>query len=158
MPVEMKQFIGAIALLRRAGDDGRDRWLSLWNPGRGCYQFLEAHKLDGESYRESLLREIAWATGLRQGKDYIVSGAPRAHLQFAEAGACDAEPVWFIVEFYLVELMGRQHRATLEALPHAAWLTAEQVQAGAAEDGRPLCGRLRSLLRQADILAPWQAD
>ncbi|MDQ3332001.1 MAG: hypothetical protein M3552_15320, partial [Planctomycetota bacterium] len=94
MPAEAKQFIGAIGLIRRDREDGRNEWLALWNTGRGCYQFVEAHKLEGESYRQSLLREVAWTTGLRTGKDFLVSGGPRAHLQFAEAKHCDADPVW----------------------------------------------------------------
>ena len=157
MPTDLKQFIGAIALIRRTADgEAGDEWLAQWNPGRGCYHFVEAHRIEGESYRESLQREIEWATGLRRGKDYLVSGAPRAHLQFAEADSCRADAVWFLVEFYLVELMGGQHHQTLAEQPNLVWLSAAQVQSGTAADGRPLCGRLRSLLRQADILAPWQ--
>lgn len=156
MPTDLKQFIAAIALIRRDRSDGRTEWLALWNAGRDCYQFVEAYKLDDETFRQSLLREIAWATGLRTGKDFVVAGGCRAHLQFAEVDRCGGEPVWFIVEFFLVELMGRSHRQVLDEQDGVAWLTAEDVQRGTAPDSRPLCSRLRSLLKQADILQPWQ--
>ena len=156
MATDVRQFIAAIAMIRRDRDAGGTEWLAMWNAGRDCYQFVEARKLEDETFRQSLLREIAWATGLRTGKDYIVAGGPRAHLQFAEAERCDAEPVWFIVEFYLVELMGRRHRVVLDGHDDVAWLTAEEIQSGTARDGRPLCPRLRSLIQQADILQPWQ--
>jgi len=152
MAAETKQFIGAIGLVRRDREGGGDEWLALWNSGRGCYQFIEAHRLKEESYRQSLLREIAWTTGLRTNKDFLVSGGPRAHLQFAETENCSAGPVWFIVEFFLVELMGRQHRSLLAENSEIAWVTVDDIKAGRASDGRPLCRRLLSLLKQADIL------
>jgi hypothetical protein len=156
VPTDTKQFIAAIALIRRDGTGGRDEWLTLWNAGRGCYQFVEAYKLDDESFRQSLIREVAWETGLRTGKDFLVAGGARARVQFAEVDRCQAEPIWFVVEFYLVELMGHRQRRVLAEHDRVAWLTAEEVQAGTARDGRPLCPRLRSLLKQADILQPWQ--
>lgn len=156
MPADVKGFIGAIALIRRDRMAGRDEWLALWNAGRGCYQFVEAHKLDDETFRQSLLREIAWTTGLRIGKDFLVAGGPRAHLQFGEVEQCDAEPIWFVVEFYLVELMGKRHCDILDDHDEIRWVTAENVQAGIASDGRPICPRLLALLKQADILTPWQ--
>jgi len=155
MAAETKQFIGAIGLIRRDREDGRDEWLALWNAGRRCYQFVEAHPLEEESYRQSLLREIAWTTGLRTGKDFLVSGAPRAHLQFAEAENCAENPTWFIVEFYLVELMGKRHRELLGENRELAWVTTADIRAGRASDGRPLCARLLSLLKQADILVSY---
>ena len=158
MASEAKQFIGAIGLIRRDREDGRDEWLAFWNTGRRCYQFVEAHRLEGETYRQSLLREIAWTTGLRTGKDFLVAGGPRAHLQFAEAQDCSAEPVWFIVEFFLVELMGKHHRRLLEENRELAWVTTGDIKAGQASDGRPLCPRLLSLLKQADILVSFDSD
>jgi hypothetical protein len=152
MVAETKQFIGAIALVRRDREGGGDEWLALWNAGRGCYHFIEAHRLKDESYRQSLLREVAWTTGLRTGKDFLVSGGPRAHLQFAETEHCSADPVWFIVEFFLVELMGPTHRRLLNENAALAWVTGADIKAGRAGDGRPLCPRLLSLLKQADIL------
>ncbi|MGC1273395.1 MAG: hypothetical protein WBC44_06775 [Planctomycetaceae bacterium] len=156
MSVITKQFIAAIALIRRDRTDGGTEWLALWNAGRNCHQFVEAHKLDDETFRQSLLREITWATGLRTGKDFVVAGGCRAHLQFAEVDRCGSEPVWFIVEFFLVELMGRRHRSLLDQNDEITWVTAEEIQVGKAADGRPLCPRLLSLLKQADILLPWQ--
>ena len=156
MPADARQFIGAIAMIRRDRSDGRDEWLAIWNAGRACYQFVEAHRLEDESFRQSLIREIAWTTGLRTGKDYLVAGGPRAHLQFAESRDCHSDPDWFIVEFFLVELMGRRHREILDGRDDVLWVTSDELQSGHAPDKRPFCPRLLSLLKQADILMPWQ--
>lgn len=157
MSAEVRQFIAAIALIRRDRPDGSDEWLALWNAGRECYQFVEAHKIEDETFRQSLLREISWTTGLETGRDFLVAGGARARVQFAEVTPCDPEPVWFVVEFYLVELMGRRQGQLLSEHDQIAWLTADEVQAGRTRDGRPLCPRLCSLIKRADILQPWQA-
>jgi hypothetical protein len=38
-----------------------------------------------------------------------------------------------------------------------AWVTTEDIRAGRAGDGRPLCPRLLSLLKQADILVSYES-
>jgi len=156
----MKQFVGSIAILRRSGDSG-DEYLALWGDGRACYHFPEVHKLKGESFRDSLVREIAWTTGLDGKRDFIVSGAPRAHIEAIEEGRTPDETVVLVAEFYLAELMGRRWPGILTesvSQNRATWLTAEHIEVGHAADRRPICERLLNLLRRADMLRPWQSE
>ena len=155
MTVE-KWFVGAIALMRRPGSAGDDQWLSLWNEGRNCYQFVEAHKLEEESFRDSLQREVGWATGLQSGRDYIVSSTPRAHLQFMGDEGCSGGAAGYVIEFFLVELMGKQHAAILEANESARWIGASDLGAGQLPDGRPICPQLLAFLKQGDVVSPWR--
>ena len=151
MPESARQFVGAIALLRR-DIDGRSQWLARWNPGRQRLQFIEAHKLPGESFRDSLVREIAWVSGLRTGKDYIVSSVPRAHLEV------ETEPAgtMFVVEFYLVELMGRSALATLDVDDRNRWLAPDEVLAGRTADDVLFCENQRMLLKKTEVIQPWE--
>lgn len=147
-----KWFIGAIALIRRPGSAGSDQWLALWNEGRGCYQFVEAHILAEESFRDSLQREIAWTTGLKSGRDYLVSGGPRAHLEFVDESNDANSRAGYIVEFYLVELMGAHHKTILNDNRDMAWLDGNNIRTGLAEDGRPICSQLLALLKKGDLI------
>ena len=151
MPESARQFVGAIALLRRDAADG-SRWLAQWNPGRQRLQFIEAHKLPGESFRDSLVREIGWISGLRTSKDYIVSSVPRAHLEL------ETEPpgTMFVVEFYLVELMGRSALATLGADDRNRWLSPREIMAGRTDDGALFCENQRRLLRKTEVIQHWE--
>lgn len=151
-----KWFIGAIALVRRPGSAGDDQWLALWNEARGCYQFVEAHKLDEESFRDSLQREVAWTTGLKSGRDYIVSSTPRAHLQFQGDEDCSGGAAGYVIEFFLVELMGKQHSSILGDNELIRWIGADDLEAGHASDGRPICPQLLAFLKQGDIVSPWR--
>lgn len=152
MPESGRQFVGAIALIRRDTDEG-SRWLAQWNDGRQRLQFIEAHKLEGESFRDSLVREIAWASGLRTGKDYIASSVPRAHLEV------ETEPARtiFVVEFYLVELMGRSAASTLDADNRNCWLSPDEILAGRTADGVLFCENQRMLLGRTEVIQPWEA-
>lgn len=151
-----KWFVGAIALIRRTGQAGRDEWLALWNAGRNCYQFVEAHKLESESFRESLQREISWTTGLETGRDFLVSNVPRARLQFLGETGCAEQPAGYVVEFFLVELMGKRHAGILQGLELARWIDQDQLEIGTALDDRPICPQLRSLLERGDVIPPWR--
>ncbi|QDT38257.1 hypothetical protein [Stratiformator vulcanicus] len=157
----MKQFVGSIAILRRTGETGGDEFLGLWSDGRACYHFPEVHKLDDESFRQSLIREIGWMTGLDGKRDFIVSGAPRAHIEAIEEGKSPDENVVLVAEFYLAEFMGKRWQSHLDEAVRenrASWISKDDIEAGHAPDRRPICSRLLSLLRTADMLRPWQSE
>ncbi|QDT64868.1 hypothetical protein [Calycomorphotria hydatis] len=153
-----KQFIGSVGMIRRDGEE-RDEWLALWHDGRNAYHFPEAHKLEGESFRDSLIREIAWTTGLNPRKDFLTSSVPRLHHEEIN-GSSENETV-IVVEFFLVELFGKTCRSTLLALEDQkklTWVTSLQVKQGQATDGRSICSQQRELLRKADILVPERGE
>ena len=145
----MNSFVGAVALIRRDGEGGSE-WYAKPHPARGCLALPEAVKLDGETYRESLLREIAWDAGLDGTRDFVASSAPRAHVQFLDGREGDPAAVLWVVEFYLVELF-RRGRAKLADDAAAVWLKSADLRAGHA-GGVPLCPHQRTLLARADLL------
>ena len=158
----MPHHVGAIALVRRDAVDpgdpdaadpaGRNEWLAVWNPAKGVLTLPEAEKLEGESYRDGLVREVAWATGLDAGKDYLVSHAPRAHIQFADQCPGPTEGDVTVLEFYVCELF-RRGRAKLADADGIVWLTAADLEAGEA-GGRPIASRQLALMKRADLIPP----
>ena len=158
----MPHFVGAIALVRRDAADPGDRevadparrseWLAIWNPAKGVLMLPEAEKLEGESYRDALVREVAWAAGLDAGKDYLVSHAPRAHVQFADRCAGPTEGDITVMEFYVCELF-RRGREKLDKADGVVWLTAGDLESGEA-GGKPLTSRQLALMKRADLLPP----
>ncbi|TWT57457.1 hypothetical protein KOR42_08180 [Thalassoglobus neptunius] len=143
----------ALALIRR-WFDGRPRWLVLSNDNESATRLIEAERLEKESLRESIDREIAWELGLRRRKDYIVSNVPRLHLESPvfqrETCSGKTEERFNVVEFFLVELYGKQGRDELDQKTHVEWWTVDQLlnPSGATL----LQERQRTLLEIADIL------
>ena len=63
---------GSLALIRHP--KAREwEWLLRWSDERGQFETLTAARLESESFREALDREIAWQLDLRRSKDYIIS-------------------------------------------------------------------------------------
>lgn len=151
---ELKKFVGAVALVRQVRD-GRTMWLARRDQSTGRYGFVEADRLEGESYRESIDREVAWTLGLKRGKDYIVSSTPRLHLELQAQPPGETESMWFIVEFYVVDLFGSSAGETIQADPDNRWLSAEELHQGKAADGTPLSERMTMLLSKSDVIPPW---
>jgi len=168
----MPHYVGAIALVRRdaarSSSDGagnpdaddpalRNEWLSVWNPAQGVLRLPQAEKLEGESYRDALVREVGWAAGLDAAKDYLLSHAPRAHLQFADQCEGPTEGDITILQFYVCELFrrGREKLRALEEQGNDAitWLTAADLEAGEA-NGKPIASRQLALMKRADLIPP----
>lgn len=147
----------AIALFRRwYGSEAR--WLVVREPNQDSPRLIEAERLEQESFRESLDRELSWQLRLRRSRDYLISSTARLHFPVPwtySITRCSGEQerIMDIVEFYLVELFGSQGRATLDATPTVQWWTARQLMSTESTQDRPLLPRKRELLIAADILS-----
>lgn len=143
----------AIALIRRWVDEDQ-RWLVVHAGGETPPRLVEADRLEEESFRESIDREVAWQLNLRRGKDYIVSSVPRLHLEIPieiTHGCSDRQENRLdVVEFFLVELYGSQAHSRLAESPEVHWWSADELLAEPPSGG--LLARQRQLLQIADIL------
>lgn len=146
-------YQSGIALMRNWKDEVA-HWLVLRDDLTGQRQLVEAARLENESFRESIDREVAWQLNLRRGKDFIVSSVPRLHLEIPVEithGCSDnQEKRVDVIEFYLIELYGKQARKTIEELDNIEWWSADQLLA--ETDENQLLSRQQQLLRMADIL------
>ena len=141
-------FAGSIALVRHP-DDIERRWLAIWNDKRQHFEFLTSHRLEHETFRDSVDRAIGWNLQLRRGKDYIVSSVPRLHLDLAERSAADPQSV----EFFVVDIYGGSGRVTVDNNPQTSWLSNEELLRGTTASGQAIDPWLVALLRQADVLS-----
>lgn len=145
--------------LVRGWFDGDARWLVIQDPVTQQFRLIEAIRLEDESFRESIDREVAWQLDLRRGKDYIVSSVPRLHLEIPfevdHGCAIGTEQRVDVVEFYLVELYGQAARPALESRPHVFWWGQADFQSAQVEN---LIPRQRQILQIADIMNEGQSD
>jgi hypothetical protein len=146
----MNDFTGSIALLRHP-EHLENQWLTYWNASCKHYDFVTAKRLDRESFRECLDREIAWVFDLRRGKDYLISCTARMHLdlpvEHEDPETCN------VIEFYIADLYGKAGRASVELNKNLRWLTGEEVLSGQTTEGVPVNPSLVLLLNKADVIA-----
>ncbi len=146
----MTHFTGSIALLRHP-EHLENQWLAYWDNGRRQYNFVTAERLDGESFRECLDREVAWILDIRRDKDYIISSQARLHLDIPDDAESDEG--FHVVEFYIVDLYGKSGRASVELNKQLRWLSSDEVLSGQTSDGVPVNPELVALLNKADVIA-----
>jgi len=140
----------SVALLRHP-QQLENLWLTYWHAGRNFYDFVWTERLENESSRESLDREIAWLLNLRQSKDYIISSMARLHMEIpSETSTSDTVST---VEFYVVDLYGKLGMASVELNRNLRWLTSEEVLSGQTTDRLNVNPWLVKMLTRADVIA-----
>ena len=111
-----------------------------------------AERLENESWRECLDRELAWVLDLRRGKDYLISNMARLHYEEAVVEPGSDEPSRLEIEFYVVDPYGRAGREVFKRLPDSRWLSNDELRSGSCISGEAIDPWLVDLLRKADLL------
>lgn len=147
----MESFVGSLGLVRDSASPP-SRWLLM---KRGHLEFIQAERLDGDSYRDCVVREITWALNLHRRKDCLVSSYSRLHLSRAIYVPSEDQEVWFEVEFFVADLYTEAARQSVADNPHVTWLTGAEVSAGRSSDGVPICERHSLLMAAAEVIPAW---
>ena len=68
-----------VALIRKI--DRRVRWLGKFDRARKQIDFVIAERLEKESWRESVMREVAWELAIDRRRDFVVSNMAQLNVQ-----------------------------------------------------------------------------
>ena len=134
-------FDGSVSMIRHTRPD-YSSWLACWNDSSECFEFVVAPRLEQESYRDCLSREIAWTLKLERDRDYLISSVARLHYEAHE----------LTVEFFVVEPYGQSFRKRIDANPNARWLRRHELENRRTDDGLSVSVGLCELLFAADVL------
>jgi hypothetical protein len=147
----MQTMVASIGMIRKLTDDGA-LWLVHKPQNKSYYTLVVGERLEGESGRTSLEREINWALKLESNRDYIISSVARLNYdtEFAKQG--EQEVTLFSIEFYIVELYGKLWPTTLETNIACRWVTTEELLEGTLADGAIFDSTVRTLLNRAGVL------
>ncbi|MCA8986493.1 MAG: hypothetical protein KDA78_02560 [Planctomycetaceae bacterium] len=142
---------GSLALIRNR-DAPEQEWLLFWEEQNQQYETIVAHRLERESFRECLDREIAWQLDWRRGKDYLISHMARLHIEQELQLPGDEKPLFYLVEAIVVDPYGK---ATREAIRHhesAVWLKAADLYQGTTSTGKAIDPRLVALITRFELI------
>ena len=142
-------FVGAFALLAKV--DEQTRYATVRT--ETGLDLIRAVRGEAGSYRDSLLEEVGRRLDLDPKRDIVASGVPRAHLNSRLCGKGSGEPRWYICEFFMVHLFGRNWPDKLDDRDDLVWLSGGELMDG----GRPnlrLADDVTQLLRIADAIPP----
>ncbi|MFN3157744.1 MAG: hypothetical protein ACE37I_00430 [Rubinisphaera brasiliensis] len=147
----MNSFVGSVALVRHPEDE-ENRWLLKWSDTELQYRMIIAKRLEGETYRECLDREIAWELELRQNRDYLISNMSRLHIEEILQLDDECHGTFFLLEFFAVDLYGKTSKASVEANPALRWISTQEILAGQTQQGEGIDRHLVALLKKFELI------
>ena len=140
----MRRSIASLALIARRAA-GETEYLAQWNADWCAFHLIGGHKLDDESFRECLVREIGEELGL--SPDALSLGVDAtAHLDFVGTSRRARVKTAYTFELFDVELRGAPALREIELRPENAWLRIGEIAAGVHRDGRPVSPTMPLLL------------
>ena len=152
---DMEKWFRSIALIRRS-EEGKNFWLARPSIDRkGTLDFVSAPRLQRESFRETIRREVSWSLDVDPRKDLLISNMSQLNLEFVACLPQDFTESHIAVSFFLVELYGKQVKEQVFGDSNNRWLSSAEVCAGQSRDGEPLDPRLIFLLDRARVINAW---
>lgn len=147
----------SIGLIRHLGDEGW-RWLARWDSRKRHFDFITADCLEGESPREAISREVAWALDLNRGRDILVCNMAQSNLEFVERFPGDQHETIVKIAFYNVELYRKGAVAVVNAVSENAWMTSQEICEGKTKENLPLNPFLTQLVSKSGVIQHWESS
>ena len=145
-----------VALIRQV--DQRIVWLGKHNRVTQQVDFVIADRLEKESWREAVTREVAWELGLDRKRDIMVSNMAQLNVEFKSTLPGQSEPTSIVCAFYNVELYGKSARESVRQNEDFLWLNSNEICAGVTESGLPISPFLILLNQQSKVIQHWESD
>ena len=145
-----------VALIRKI--DQRIQWLGKNNPSQQQIDFVIANRLEKESWRETIMREVAWELDLDGKRDMVVSNMAQLNLEFESVLPGQIDPSQITCAFYNVELYGKPAKAKVEQNKNFIWLTSNEICDGVTRTGVPISPLWMMLNDRAKVIQHWESD
>ena len=145
----------AVGLVRSSHKPGL--WLGKFNPALSHIEFVIANRLQKESFRETIIREIAWELGLDREKDFIVSNMAQLNCDFQATLPNQHHPSHILCSFYNVDLYRKQSLESVEKRNDLHWLDSVELCDGTTDTGISVCPLFVLLNQQAKVIQRWES-
>lgn len=145
----MRQSNAGLAWVERRGD-GSSKWLVLWNDKWQRYSLVGGHVAPGESFRQSVRREIEEELGLQPDQDFQVGERPLARLDYEAFSESAREQTRYRIEVFPVALTEASLRR-IESQPGVRWVTAQEIERGTTSDGRPIADQISRVWNEIQL-------
>jgi len=145
-----------VALIRKI--DQRIRWLGILNSATQQIDFVIADRLEKESLRESISREVTWKIDIDRKRDIVVSNMAQLNIDFETDLPGRSEPTNIVCAFYNVELYRKSAVAQVDQDENLIWLTSNEICDGVTKDGIKLNPLIVLLNERAKVIQHWESD
>jgi hypothetical protein len=150
----MDKLFQSVALVQQT-DGTQNKMLLNWHKDRNRWEFILADRLNKESFRESVTREVAWQLNLNRKSDFLVSNMAQLSMEFVETQP-DESQLHIAVAFYSVHIYRRSILELLVQEPSNRWMSAAEVCQGKTTDGQTIHPRVVTWINKWSVVQPWQ--
>ena len=151
----LDQHFRSIALIQEDGD-GPAQWLLRWEPKRTQWRFVVGERLNKESFRQTIQREVGWQLNLDPKSDFLVSNMAQLSMEYVDTNTENDEEQHVAVSFYLVHIYRRQALELVNADKSNRWVSAAEICEGKTKDDQPIHPRVVEWINKWQIVQPRQ--
>ncbi len=152
----MEKVFRSVALIRKY-EGGKPDWLVIWDNANQWWDFIVGERLEKESFRETVIREVSWRLNLERN-EFLVSNMSQLNMEYVGQLPGQLEERHIAVAFYAVDLYKSSvARRLADSKTKTAWLDSSEVCAGQQSKNGPLLNPLIChWINRWQIVLPWQ--
>ena len=153
----MEKLQLAIALIRST-ETGALRWLATNGRESRKLQFVVGDRLESESFRETVAREVAWSLDLERKRDFLVSNMAQMNLEFIDQLPGWSDQCHVHLAFYNMEVYRRDVMKQLNADSTVFWIDSGEVCDGVTRQGQILDPLIPYLVNRSNVIQHWESS
>jgi hypothetical protein len=146
-----------IALVRNFSTGNILRWLGVYDRTTQKISFISGERLQGETFREAVKREVAWNLGVDRNTDFLASKMAQLNLEFVDALIEGEDARHYHVAFYNVEVYRESVLDKIAERDDLIWVTSDEIRAGKTKLGLAFDPLLMALIKKSDVIQHWES-
>ncbi len=150
----MEKLFQSVALVMHSEGD-KSKLLLRWQEDHDCWMFVVADRLNKESFRESVTREVAWQLDLNRETDFLVSSMAQLSMEYFDKTNAETQ-THVAVAFYCVHIYRRKVLESLTTDPANRWMSAMEVCQGKTANGQSIHPHIVDWINKWSVVQPWQ--
>ena len=150
----MDQRFRSVALIQQSGETPA-RFFLRWNDEDSKFEFVVGDRIDKESFRETVTREVAWQLDLDRKRDFLVANMAQLNMEYVEVSPFDQSQTHVAVAFYNVHVYRKQVLQTLNDDTDSKWVSSKEICDGQTTDGEMIDPQVVEWINRWRIIEPW---
>lgn len=147
----------SVALVRKTYNQSL-RWLARINQSKKQLEFVIGNRLENESFRETIIREVGWELRLDRKRDFLVSNMAQMNLEFIDRMPGHYGKSHVMVSFYNVEVYRKDIVTQLENDPLSCWVSSEEICNGVSAGGLRFDPLVPYLINRSSVIQFWESS
>lgn len=143
----------SVGMIQRAVDDSIQMLLKYDACG-GFWRFVVGQRLENESFRDTILREVAWQLDLDFTHDFLVAHMALLTMESIEEYSGE-DSVHLRIAFYPVHLYRKQAIELISRQTAFRWFTCREICNGRSDQGDLIDPHIVRYLRKWEVVQPW---